>query len=267
MIDLIDSHCHPHFDKYNDDREDVLVRSAEAGVQRVIAVGCSLGDSQKAVELASSHAGVWASVGAHPHDGKDFLDDEEALSKFKTLMQSPKVVAVGEIGLDHYHEYTSRTDQEKILRMQLEVGLETDLPFIFHVREAFSSFWEIYDEYSSHEKPLRGVVHSFSAPPDVLDQVLHRGLSVGLNGIITYTKEDSWRQSAKEAPLGKILLETDAPFLTPVPHRGNRCEPMHVADVAQYIAELRGESIENISTATTQNSVELFSLTDERLSK
>lgn len=265
MFDLIDSHTHPHFAQYDSDREQVMLRSAEAGVKRLIAVGCSLEDSQKAIDLARHYSGVWASVGAHPHDGKDFLADKDALTKFGAMIAMPEVVAIGEIGLDHYHEYTPREDQEKILRMQLEAGLETGLPFIFHVREAFASFWKIFDQYSSDSYRVRGVVHSFSAAPDVLDQVLSRGLSIGLNGLITYTKEDSWRQSAKDAPADRILLETDAPFLTPVPFRGQRCEPKHVTDVAQYIAELRNVSVEQLVQQTTKNTVTMFGLNDDRL--
>ncbi len=267
MTELIDSHVHPHFDKYAADRPDVLARSLEAGVSRLIAVGCSLDDSQRAIDLATTQSGVWASVGAHPHDGRDFLEDKNALTKFRAMVAKPKVVAVGEIGLDHYHEYTPKADQEKILRMQLEAGLETGLPFIFHIREAFDSFWKIFDDYSIPVKPLKGVVHSFSAPPHVLDQVLSRGLSIGLNGLLTYTKEETWRESAKQAPLDKILLETDAPFLTPVPYRGQRCEPKHTQDVACFLAKLRGEKFDVLATATTRNSIELFGLGEERLSR
>ncbi len=266
MVDLVDSHVHPHFEKYNADRSEVLARSYEAGVKRLIAVGCSLEDSQLAVDLAEATQGVWASVGAHPHDGKDFLEDPNALSKFSQLVKKPKVVAIGEVGLDHYHEYTPRADQEKILRKQLEAGIDSGLPFIFHVREAFQSFWKIFDDYSTHKQPIKGVVHSFSAPPEVLDKVLSRGLYIGLNGLITYTKEESWRESAKIAPLDRILLETDAPFLTPVPHRGQRCEPKHVLDVARYLAEIRKSTLEEIADQTTINTVGLFKLGEERLS-
>lgn len=267
MIELIDSHCHPHFDNYNDDRAEVLDRSSKAGITRLIAVGCSLRDSQKAVDFASSHTGVWATVGAHPHDGKDFLADNRSGEKLKELIKQPKVVGIGEIGLDYYHEYTPKVDQEKILRQQLEIGLETDLPFVFHVREAFTDFWKIFDTYSGGAKPIRGVVHSFSADPAVLEQVLSRCLYIGLNGLLTYTNEDSWRQSAKNAPLDKILLETDAPFLTPIPDRGKRCEPKHTAVTAQFLADLKGIGLEELAKATTKNTISLFGLSDERLSQ
>lgn len=264
-MEFIDSHCHPHFDNYDQDRSEVLERSARDGVKRLVAVGCSLADSQKAVEFAGSQAGAWATAGSHPHDGQDFLADRDAISKLKNLLAEPKVVAVGEIGLDYYHEYTSKADQEKMLRMQLEAGAEAGLPFVFHVREAFAGFWKIFDSYSSSDKPLSGVIHSFSAPPDVLDEVLSRGLYVGLNGLITYTSQESWRDSAKKAPLDKILLETDAPFLTPVPDRGKRCEPRHTATVAEFLAKLRDEELSILAEVTTKNTVKLFGLGDDRL--
>jgi len=265
-MEFIDSHCHPHFDSYDQDRPEVLKRAAQSGVKRLVAVGCSLTDSQKAVKLADSHAGVWVTAGSHPHDGKDFLADKNATKNLKNLLAMPKVVAVGEIGLDYYHAYTSKADQEKMLRMQLEVGTETGLPFVFHVREAFADFWKVFDSYSSASKPLKGVVHSFSAPPDVMDEVFSRGLYIGLNGLITYTPQESWRESAKRAPLDKILLETDAPFLTPVPERGKRCEPRHTAIVAEFLSKLRGEELGMFADITNKNTVELFGLDEERLS-
>jgi TatD DNase family protein len=264
-MEFIDSHTHPHFDNYDSDRTEVLKRSKNANVTRLIAVGCSLGDSQKAVDLASQNTGIWATVGSHPHDGSDYIANKNAANKTRELLKSPKVVGIGEIGLDYYHEYSSKEIQAKILREQIEIGLETNLPFVFHVREAFDDFWKIYDSYSTHSKLLKGVIHSFSAAPDVLDEVLARGLYIGLNGITTYTKEDSWRQSAKNAPIDKILLETDAPFLTPVLERGKRCEPKHVAITAAYLADLRQEDIKTLAAATTANTISLFDLSDERL--
>ncbi len=260
-MELIDTHCHVHFDNYDADREQVLAGSSRDRVSRIICVGCSLADSQKAIDFAGEHPGVWATAGAHPHDGADFLADAQAAKKLKQMLDSPKIVAVGEIGLDYYRGITPKTDQEKALRTQLEIGLENDLPFVFHVREAWEGFWPIFDSY----RGIKGVIHSFSAGLTQLDEVLARGLYVGLNGLITYTKEDNWRESARRAPLDKILLETDAPFLTPIPFRGTRAEPKHVAVVAEFLAELRSESIETLAASTTKNAVSLFRLTDEKL--
>ena len=261
-MELVDTHCHPHFDNYDADREEVLKASAAAGVKRIIAVGCSLADSRRAIDFASDHVGVWATAGSHPHDGADFISDSEAVETLRTMLKAPKVVAIGEIGLDYYHDRTAKDVQEKVLRAQIEAGLETGLPFVFHIREAWKGFWPIFDSYEN----LRGVIHSFSAAPDQLDEALSRGLFIGLNGLMTYTKEDSWRQSAKNVPPKSLLLETDAPFLTPVPYRGRRCEPAHTRVTAQYLSELRGESLHELAAATTKNAIQLFGLNEnERL--
>lgn len=260
-MEFIDSHTHPHFDNYEEDRPEVLKRSSRAGVTRIIAVGCSLADSQKAVNFAQRYNGVWATVGAHPNDGQDFLEDNGSIDTMRQLAKEPKVVAVGEIGLDYYRNITPKKHQHKLLRQQLQLGVELSLPFVFHVREAWDDFWPILDDYPG----IKGVIHSFSAGPAQLNEVLKRGLFVGLNGLITYTKEDSWLDSAKRVPSDKLILETDAPFLTPSPERGKRCEPRHVAVTAQYLADLRNEELGVLAETTTKNCLSLFALGQERL--
>ena len=255
-MQLVDSHCHIHFDKLAEDLAGVLERAAEAGVNKMISVGCSLSDSEKACLLAARHDNVWASVGAHPHDGADFLQDKNAQSKLLELSKRPKVVAIGEIGLDYFHEHTDRQIQKEILHAQLETGTKTGLPFIFHVRNAWEDFWEIFDGYSD----IHGVVHSFSDSPDHLQEVLDRGLFVGLNGIMTFTKVEAQLEAAKKVPLDKLILETDAPFLAPVPYRGQTCEPKHIKDIAEFLANLRGEPLEELAQATTANVEGLFAI-------
>jgi len=260
-MELVDTHCHLHFDAYNADREQVLSGSAAAGVKRIICVGCSLDDSRRAIDFAQAHEGVWATVGAHPHDGIDFLSDPQAEAKLKAMLAEPKVVAVGEIGLDYYRDITPKAEQIKTLEKQLEVGLQTNLPFVFHVREAWDGFWPIFDNHPG----IKGVIHSFSAGPDRLEQALKRGLFVALNGLMTYTKDESWLKAAKLVPIDKLVLETDAPFLTPVPYRGQRCEPKHTADSCRFLAELRGEAPQELAAASTNNAVKLFGLAQEHI--
>ncbi|HEU5005309.1 MAG TPA: TatD family hydrolase [Candidatus Saccharimonadales bacterium] len=255
-MEFVDTHCHIHFDDYGVPAEKAIADSIVAGVRRMILVGCTLADSQAAIAFAAAHDNIWASVGAHPHDGADFLTDSRATDKLKNLLKQPKVVAIGEIGLDYYHENSSKADQEKSLRTQIEIGLETGLPFIFHVRDAFSDFWPIFDKYQIKS----GVIHSFTAGPKVLDQALSRGLYVGLNGIMTFTKDTSQLEAAKRVPLDRLLLETDAPFLAPKPHRGEICEPKHVRDTAEFLAELRDQSLEELAEHTTANAERLFNL-------
>jgi len=253
---FVDTHCHVHFDDYLPDAKQVLSDAAEYKVSKIICVGVSMEDSQKAVEFAAAHDNVWATVGAHPHDGADYFDHPNRRELLSKLSNSEKVVAVGEIGLDYFHEYTPRKKQITALREQIEVGLPTGLPFVFHVRDAFDDFWEIIDSYQG----IRGVVHSFSAHEAQLQEVLKRGFYVGLNGIMTFTKDEQQLEAAKKVPLDKLLLETDAPFLTPKPYRGNRCEPKHVLATAEFLADLRGESLEQLSESTTKNAMELFKI-------
>jgi TatD DNase family protein len=170
------------------------------------------------------------------------------------LSKNPKVVAVGEIGLDYFHEYTPRQKQIEVLRSQIEIGLPTKLPFVFHVRDAWDDFWNVIDTYQG----IHGVIHSFSAHEEQLQKVLEHDFYVGLNGIMTFTKDEQQLAAAKKIPLGKLLLETDAPFLTPKPYRGKRCEPKHVVLTAEFLANLRGESLEGLAEATTKNASELF---------
>ena len=254
MIELVDTHCHIHFPDYGLDPEVVISSAQQAGVTRLICVGCTLNDSKLGIEMAARHDNIWASVGLHPHEGKDYVNDSLALQQFRELASSPKVVAIGETGLDYYYNHSDAEDQKKLLRFQLDLALEHDLPLIFHVREAFDDFWEIFDEYQG----LRGVVHSFSAGRKELDQVLERGLYIGLNGIMTFTKHQNQLDAAKAVPSGKLLLETDAPFLTPVPFRGNICKPEHVKSTAEFLCELRDESLEKLAEATTANARKLF---------
>ncbi len=222
----------------------------------MIAVGCTLTDSQLAIDFARRHENVWASIGLHPHEGSVYVHDHKALQRFHQLASSPKVVAIGETGLDYYYNHSTKSDQQKLLRFQLDIAKERDLPLIFHVREAFDDFWPIIDEY----KGLRGVVHSFSASTKEVDEILSRGLYVGLNGIMTFTKDAKQLEAAKKVPLDRLLLETDAPFLTPVPFRGTICQPKHVVETAKFLATLRGESLELLAAQTTRNATTLFHL-------
>lgn len=256
QMEFFDTHCHIQFGDYPLPPEEVIIGAQKEGVTRMIVVGCSLPDSQSAPEFAARYDNVWASIGLHPHEAGKYVNDEHALQQFRDLAAKPKVVAVGEIGLDYYYGHSSKEDQKKLLRYQLDIAVEHDLPVIFHVRDAFDDFWPIFDEYEG----IRGVVHSFSSDTRDLEQILQRGLYVGLNGIMTFTKRDDQLAAAKAVPLEKLVLETDAPFLTPTPFRGKICEPKHVRVVGEFLAELRGEDIKLLAEATTANAKKLFKL-------
>jgi TatD DNase family protein len=270
--ELFDTHCHIHeawqsvngpdatkklWDKAGrPDADGLIARAVADGLRGMICVGTTLPDSKMGIEFVRQRSHVWASIGIHPHEAKDYADDRKQLQAFASLATKPKVVAVGECGLDYFYGHSPKKDQEKVLRFQIELALRHNLPMIFHVREAFDDFWPIFDEY----KGIRGVMHSFSATAADVEQVVSRGLYVGLNGIMTFTKQQAQLDAAKAVPLTQLVLETDAPFLTPDPFRGTICEPKHVRVTANFLADLRGESIETLATATTTNARKLFGL-------
>lgn len=260
MIEFVDTHCHIHFRDYELDEVEVLQAAADAGVNRLMCVGCTLTDSKLAVEMARKHKNIWATIGLHPHEGSEYVNDVVALQQFHDLASSPKVVAIGETGLDYHYMHSTKEDQEKLLRFQLDIAVKYDLPLVFHIREAFDDFWKIFDEYQREGFKLRGVAHSFSAGRKELDQVLDHGLHVGLNGIMTFTKDQSQLEAAKAVPIEKLLLETDAPFLTPSPYRGTICQPKHVRTTAEFLSQLRGEPLAELAQQTTQNAIKLFGL-------
>lgn len=255
-MELTDTHCHVHFPDYELDPHEVIKNATSAGVTRLICVGCTLPDSQAGIEMAKNHPNIWASIGLHPHEASVYVHDHHALQQFRDLAHKPKVIAIGECGLDYYYEHSTKEDQKKLLRFQLDLAAEHNLPLIFHVRDAFDDFWPIFDEY----RGLRGVIHSFTAGRKELEQILERSLYVGLNGIVTFTKNVEQLEAAKALPLEKLLLETDAPFLTPTPYRGTICEPKHVRVTASYLSTLRGESLEHLAAVTTQNARDLFKI-------
>lgn len=254
QVSLTDTHCHIHFDNYGVEPDESIKSAKAAGVDRLLLVGCTLEDSQKGVEFVRTRAGCWMSIGLHPHEGSVYASDEGALKKFVDLATQPKVVAIGETGLDYYYQHSPKDVQKKLLRFQLELAKKHDLPVIFHVRHAFSDFFEILDEFPG----IRGVVHSFSAHKPELERIMEYGLYVGLNGIMTFTKDEKQLDAAKVVPLERIVVETDAPFLTPSPFRGKICEPKHVRVTAEFLANLRGETMEKFSEITTANARNLF---------
>jgi TatD DNase family protein len=269
VVNLFDTHCHIHEAQLaaiddpvrakwllagKKDADLMIAAAAEVGVTCLLCVGTALADSKLAVAFVKTRRGCWASIGLHPHEAQDYANTPQKLEQFAKLVSKPKVVAVGECGLDYFYQHSSKKAQETVLRFQIELALEHNLPLIFHVRDAFADFWPIFDSY----KGIRGVIHSLSADPQELAQILERNLYVGLNGIMTFTKKVEQLAAAKAVPLDRMLLETDAPFLTPAPHRGTICEPKHVRVTAKFLADTRGETLEHLASVTTQNAHALF---------
>jgi len=252
---LIDTHSHVHFQEFRPELDTILDHAHAAGVEKILTVGCNDTDSAEAVAVARAHQNLWATVGLHPHDADRGY---EALEEIARLAEFDKVVAIGECGLDNFRSQTTPEDQERALRFQIELGLERDLPMIFHVRDAFPQFFAILDEYRGDG--VRGLVHCFTAGMPELEGSLERGLSIALNGIMTFTKDPAQLDAAKAVPLDRLVLETDCPFLAPVPLRGKRNEPANIVHTAKFLAQLRGEALEDLETATTQNAEKLFQI-------
>jgi len=267
-MELFDTHCHIHeilrrttpvHDKWIQggitDIEPVIADAKAVGVTRAMCVGTTASDSELAVECVQGRDNLWASIGIHPHEAQDHLDNPEKLALFESLLEKPKVKAIGECGLDFYYNHSPEAAQIEILKFQLDHAKKHDLPVIFHVRDAFSAFWPIFDQYPR----LTGVIHSFSSTSDDIAQILARkGLYVGLNGIMTFTKREDQLEAAKTIPLQRLLLETDAPFLTPSPYRGTICQLKHVRTTAEFLANLRNEDLQELAEATTVNAQTLF---------
>lgn len=246
---LVDTHCHIHESDYSLPSEDVLLRAREAGVEKLICVGTSEKSSREAVQFAASHEGVYASIGVHPHDTKDGYD-------IASLVGSERLVAVGEIGLDYFYTHSPREVQINALEAQIQLALDHDLPIIFHVREAFADFWPIFDNF----KGIRGELHSFTDTQANLEQGLKRNLYIGVNGISTFTKDETQKAMFAAIPVSNLLLETDAPFLTPTPKRGIVNEPAFVKHVATHHAAIRKMTLDELAKQTTANASALFTL-------
>lgn len=255
-MNFVDTHCHIHFDDYGLEPDEVIEAAIEDGVTKMLCVGCTLKDSQLGVKFVKNQENCWATIGLHPHEASVYVGDQNALQQFSDLATRPKVVAIGETGLDYHYNHSPKKDQIKLLEFQLQLARKHSLPVIFHVRDAYDDFWPIFDNFRGTE----GVIHSFSATTRELEEILSRGLHVGLNGIMTFTKDNEQLNAAKVVPLQKLLLETDAPFLTPVPFRGTICQPKHVRVTAEFLANLRGQTLEELAAATTRNAEQLFKL-------
>lgn len=248
---LVDTHCHIHEADYPLDPDEALARAREAGVETLICVGTSEQSSVDAVKFAEVHDGVYASIGVHPHDSKDGYDKITELAESATRNV---LVAVGEVGLDYFYRHSPRDKQIAALEAQLQLAYEHSLPVIFHVREAFEDFWPVFDNFQG----IRGELHSFTDNRKNLEAGLSRGLYVGVNGISTFTKDEQQKAMFMAIPLDRLLLETDAPFLTPVPFRGKVNEPGMVKEVAKYHAAARGLDLDELAQRTTANAEALF---------
>lgn len=261
-MQLIDTHCHLHSQEFftAEQAEAMLAEAIEAGVNKIIGVSTSLEDSKLAINFAHKHPeNYWASIGIHPHEASKLSEKEidTQLVELEKMASDEKVIAVGECGFDFYYNDRSSDlkKQKQLLIGQLEIAKTHKLPVSFHVRSAFEDFWPIYEKFK-----VKGVLHSFTDAPQHLKQALRYGLYIGVNGIATFTNNESQKRMFSQIPLENMLLETDAPFLTPIPKRGTINTPKNVIYVTNFMAELRGEDATTIATATTANARRLFGI-------
>jgi TatD DNase family protein len=253
---LIDSHCHIDDARFDVDREAMMIRARAVGVAHFVTIGCDIETSRAAVALAQKHSFIAATVGVHPHEAKRI--EPGWYDELRSLARSQGVVAYGEIGLDYHYDHSPREIQRLRFREQVQLAHELRLPIVIHTREAQEDTIAILKEEKAHK--LGGVFHCFSGDAWLAKDALDLGFYLSFSGVITFQNASMLRDIVNTVPMDRVLVETDAPYLTPVPHRGKRNEPAYVRHVADKIAELHGLSVEQVEDATSQNTKRLFNI-------
>jgi TatD DNase family protein len=249
---LIDSHCHLDHEQFNPDRSAVIERALEAGVGRMLAIGTGNGppDLEAGIRMADLHPAIYATVGVHPHEAAKATPD--TYKQLAELLRLPKVLALGEIGLDYHYDFSPREVQRDVFVEQMRVATDARKPIVIHTREAWEDTLELIEK---HWAPagLPGIMHCFSGGPKEAERCVALGFYLSFGGIVTFPKSADLQAAARVAPADRILVETDAPYLAPVPRRGKRNEPAFVVETARKLAELRGTTIEAIAQTTSAN--------------
>jgi TatD DNase family protein len=273
---LVDSHAHLDFSQFDADRQEVITRAQEAGVEIIVNAGAGLEASQAGVALTETYPQVYAAVGVHPHEAKTL--NEDVLEKLRTLAQRPKVVAIGEIGLDYYRDYSPRPVQRQAFQQQLALAKEMDKPIIVHDREAHDDVMNMLRQWVREDyrpsaighrpsaighQPV-GVMHCFSGDLAMAREVIEMGFYISIPGPVTFTNARRLPELVRALPLERLLIETDCPYLTPHPYRGKRNEPAYVRLVAETIARIREMPLEQVARITTANARALFGLESPR---
>lgn len=253
---MIDSHCHVDDNAFDADRADVIARARAAGVTHLLAIGSGDGppDLEAGIRLAEQYPEFLATVGVHPH--KASAADAETFSRLPALCRHPKVVGFGEIGLEYHYDFVPRDVQQDVFVRQMEIAREARLPIVIHARDAWDDCFTLIEQH--WDRDLGGVFHCFSGGPDEMRRTVELGFHLGFGGVITYPKATEVQEAARLAPADRLLLETDCPYLAPVPFRGKRNEPAHLAHTAARLAELRGVNLAGIDQLTTANFQRLF---------
>jgi TatD DNase family protein len=253
---LIDSHCHLNYEGLVERQGEVLDNARQRGVHGFLNISTRQGEWADIIHVAERNADVWASVGVHPHEA-DAHPDLGAAALVEGS-EHPRVIAIGECGLDYYYDNSDRAAQRERFEAHVDAASETGLPLIVHTRDAEEDTAEILRR-AVKEKGVRGVLHCFTGSAELAKTALDLGFFISLSGIVTFKNAQDLQGTARKLPLDRMLVETDSPFLAPVPHRGKKCEPAFVADTASFVAQLRGDDLEALGEATTGNFFRLFS--------
>jgi TatD DNase family protein len=254
---MIDSHCHIDFKDFNKNRDEIIQNACDAGIHTLINIGADLESSERSVQLADKHDMIYATVGIHPHDAKTL--DQATFDRLKELTKHKKVVGIGEIGLDYYRDLSPRNIQKDAFRKQLKLAVELNLPVVIHTRESFDDTLEIIKDYSS-DLP-GGVFHCFPGTIDDALEVISLGFVISVGGVITFNKA-KMAEVAAEVTIDKIILETDAPYLTPVPYRGQQNQPAYVRYVYEKMAQLKEMPFNELVKIVDRNCQKLFHLVE-----
>jgi TatD DNase family protein len=253
---LVDSHCHLDFPDFADDLDGIVARAAAAGIGRIVTISTRVRRFDGLLKITDKYPQVYCSIGTHPHQADE--EDGIAADELIGLTNHPKVVALGEAGLDYFYQHGSRVAQERGFRTHIAAARATDLPLVIHTREADEDCERILEEEIA-KGPFRAVLHCYTGGRKLAMKAIELGLSISFTGILTFKKSDALRALAAELPADRIMVETDAPYLAPGKFRGKRNEPAYVVEVAKVLAEARGVSLEEISRQTTENFFRLFS--------
>lgn len=252
---FVDTHAHLQWASFNDDRKKVLERAEEKRVTRIVNIGFDIAGSLKGIQLAENHKGLYATVGIHPHNANTL--NEKTIDKLRELATNPKVVAIGEIGLDYYRNLSPKEKQKQAFETQLALARDLNLPVVIHDREAHN---DILQALSRYKGKINGVMHCFSGSKEMAQQCINLGFLISFNGTITYRKNHELREIAEYIELKHMLLETDCPWLAPQKVRGKRNEPSFLPMIAQEIANLKGISVDDLAETTTRNAEETLKL-------
>ena len=256
---MIDSHCHLDNAQFEPDREAVIDRALAAGVERMLVIGTGEGppDLEAGIRLADKHQAIYATVGVHPHDAVKATP--ETYKRLAELLKHPKVVALGEIGLDYHYDHSPREVQRDVFLQQMLIAAEARKPIVIHTREAWEDTMALLETYW-RPYGVGGIMHCFSGNAEQASLCLDLGFHLSFGGIVTFPKSADIQEAARITPAERLLIETDAPYLAPVPHRGKRNEPAFVVETARRLAQLRGDSAEEIARITAANFVNLFKI-------